>query len=246
MAVERAKTYHEMYQLLFKNAQDRVKKARENYQLAIERRAAAVHKADEEEINRQVLQQEALNADLGRLTGTLQDLLEKAKTNDETLLPLPVGYSIFNDDVIGIRFQEQNESKETFIVTTKITKIYNKSVSVDVRDMRKSPRRDRFEMAVNFTMNFPETSESVVKFMTADQLYANRAGFIGKSGISSTYGLVSSPGIQDVRKTEGKGVVFQMVGMEVVIQEPIAVAADLGAVWKMSSGAFEWIWSRKD
>ena len=246
MAVEMVKTYHEMYQVLFKDAQERVKKARENYQLAVERRAAAVQKADEEEVNRQVQQQEALNADLERLTGTMQGLLGSAKTNDETPMPVPVGYSIFNDDIIGIRFQEQNESKETFIVTTKVTKIYNRSVKVDVRDMRKSPRRDRFEMAVNFIMNFPGASSTVVNFMTADQLYTNRAAFIGKSGISSTYGRVNGPGIQDVKKSDKKGIVFRMVDTDVMIQEPIAVAADMGAVWKMASGAFEWFWYRKD
>jgi hypothetical protein len=241
---EMVKTYHEMYQELFKDAQNRVQKARENYQLAVERRAAAVHKADEDEVKRQVQQQEALNADLERLTATMQDLLARAKTSDETPMPVPIGYSVFNDDSIGIKFLEQNDSKETFVVTTKVTKIFNKAVKVDVRDMRKSSRRDRFEMAVNFILNF--SAESVMKFMTADEFYQNRAAFVGKSGISSTYGRVNGPGIQDIKKSDKKGITFRMADTDILVQEPLGVSSDMGAIWKMASGAFEWFWYRKD
>jgi hypothetical protein len=243
MAVKPAKTYHEMYQELFRDAQDRVKKARENYQLAVERRAAAVQKADEEEVNRQVQQQEALNADLERMTGYMKGLVERAQEHDETPMPVPVGYSIFNEDIIGIKFKEQNNTNEEFTVVTRITKMYNKSVKAEVREMRKCAKRERFEMAVNFILNFP-TESSVVKFMDSKTFYQNRASLIGQSGISSVYGRVNGPGIQNILQS-ANGITVRMADADQLIAEPIAVAADFGAIWKMSSGAFEWFWYKK-
>jgi len=242
MAIEMVKTYHEMYQELFKDAQARVQKTRENYQLAVEKRAAAVRNSDEEEVNRQVQQQEALNADLEQLTKYMQGIVERAKECDETPMPIPIGYSIFNEDIIGIKFKEQDEKGEEFVVITRITKIYNRSVKSEVRDMRKSARRERFEMAVNFVLNFSGTV--VVRFLTCEDFYNERSAFIGQVGLSSVYGRVNGPGIQDI-SVSPKGLSIRMADTDQILAAPVAVAADNGAIWKMSSGSFEWFWYRK-
>ena len=60
------------------------------------------------------------------------------------------------------------------------------------------------------------------------------------------YGRVDGSGIQDIQRSNKKGIVIRMANSDIPVQEPIAVACDLGAIWKMSSGAFEWFWYAKE
>jgi hypothetical protein len=236
-------TYNEMYIEMARDLQKRITKSTENFGMAAERRKQAVEKGSHEELTSQAQVQEAVNADLERLNVAMKELVERVKENDSTPLPIPIKYSCFNEDNIGIRFQEQNKEKDTFEILTRVTKIFNRTVRAEVRDMRKSSVRERKEMAANYVMNFE--GSKIIKFMTADDFYAARAAFIGKTGVSSCYGNVNGAGIQDIKKSDKKGIVIRMANNDIQIQEPIAVACDLGAIWKMSSGSFEWFWYAK-
>jgi len=238
-----ATTCNEMYIEMARDFQKKLTKSTENFGMAAERRKHAVEKGSHEELTSQAQVQEAINADLERLNTTIKDLVERIKEDDQTPLPIPIKYSCFNEDNVGIRFQEQNNEKDTFEILTRVTKIFNRTVRAEVRDMRKSSIRERREMAVNYVMNFE--GSKIIKFMTADEFFAARAAFIGKSGVSSCYGKVNGAGIQAISKSDNKGIVIRMANNDIQLQEPLAVACDMGAIWKMSSGSFEWFWYAK-
>jgi len=239
-----AHTYNEMYIEMARDCQARLQRAQENFAVAKDRRKSAVEKGSHEELESQKQIQETLTIDLERLNNTLKDMLARIKEDDQTLLPIPIKYSCFNEDNIGIKFEEQNESKETFDTITRITKIFNHSVRAEMRDMRRTTKTERLAMAVNYVMNFE--GNRIIKFMSASEFYEVRAAFIGKTGVSAMYGRVDGSGIQDIQRSNKKGIIIRIANNDIPVQEPIAVACDLGAIWKMSSGAFEWFWYSKE
>jgi hypothetical protein len=236
-----AKTYHEMYQHVFKDCQDRIKKSQENYIQAAERKKAALEASDENEILKQTQIQEALNADMSRLTDTMNELLERAKEFDDTPLPSPVSYELYNEDRVGVEFQEVGKKPFRFLAHTKVTQIYNRSCRAELPDMRKSKKRARLDRAVNYMLNFH--TGRFIKFLSEEGFYDMRSAFIGETGISSMFGKVNGPGIQDI--TKGNNVTIRLADRELKLTAPIAVAADNGAIWRFNAGAFEWFWYKK-
>lgn len=240
-----SETFHDMYQILFKDCQDRLKKAKENYRRTMERKKEAVLNSDENEVTNQAQIQEALNADMEQLNAMMKELIERAKEYDDTPLPVAIAYHLCNEDRMGFTFRERQSAGNAFDfdVNTRVTQIFNKSCRVEIPSMRKSNRRDRLVRAVNYQLNFHH--QTFMQFMTAQEFFDARASFMGQVGTSATFGHVNGPGIEDIA-LDSNVIKLKMAKREQCLTAPIAVAKDFGAIWSFSSGSFQWFWYKNE
>jgi len=242
-------TYRDIVRTHFKTVQERMRLAAENFDLAQERKKAALEEDAHKDLEKQAQVQANLNEEREKLLQRLEELKEEAKKPDDTQIPQLVDFIIFSHDGIKLTFKCQYKGNtEDVEIETTLANIFHKCGRAQIQSMKKSKKRLYLEKGIDFLLAFH--SDSIIKYLTAQEFHDIRAAFIGKKCISHLEGVASKNQITgiSIKANEDNAVSITIGEGEHEIHEPIAVAANDGAIWAydQKAGSFTWLWFSKE
>lgn len=244
-------TYHEIFQRLFEETQNRMNISQELFKKAQERKKKAVLDSNESEVETQVQTQQTLNDERACLSNIMEELVGLVKTNDQTVIPKLTKYILYSKDQIKLIFKYQNKKEEgEAAINCNVTHIFHKTCRSQVLDMNKSKKKTYIERGIDFTLSF--RTDDLILFMTNQEFYDIRSKLIGSTGITQNSGNMGRNGIQDIQLDSGELKINICDANnkihEYKIGEPIAVAVDYGAIWQFepNNGSFDWLFFKKD